>query len=475
MMRFLPLFLIYFGLAFYGIGLQDMEVVELLTTESLQRSWSELLFNRLKMGHPPLYFLMAKAWMIPFGSGQWALYALPAVIGAAGIPLMDSLARRMGMGKWSLGAALFWSVHPAVIYYARYLRPQMIVLVICTSSLLVLLQLLERADWKRYAVFVLLGVLGALTSHLMLFFWIGILGASLMINEVRRIANSWYWLALSGVLAVQIASSVLVKQFSGTLQDRLEWIKLPSVQKIGMIFFETINGFSLRLNEPSIMWFVPLATIGCLIYVAIIHRARYQWSLLLLSTGLSLGLFLFLTYTVQPLWVPRYLLIALPACILAVGEALRQIPSNKWRAAGAAVCLSISVATVFQMIEKRNFGLRAMVATLEQQIDSVNDAVVVLNIMTEEAVKRYSSLKIDPLLLRRRFPETKSMRLVNNHTKGKRRLWVLEYPKKESILQKTSWKEMEKNKFYEEQGKKIALHGYQLIGLHPREEQHVAD
>lgn len=462
MILFIPLFLIYFAFAFYGIGLQDLEVVELLTSEVVQKSWGELLLNRLKMGHPPLYFLATKAWMVPFEHQIFTLYTFVIVIGSIGIPLIYSLARRLGMGKWSWVAALFWSVHPAVLYYARYMRPQVVVLVLCVASLLILLMMLEKPSWKSFTGLVFLGVIGALTSHLLLFFWFGIILASLLLPAVRKQTGRRYWGALVTNIGVQLAVSSIVKSYSGTLNDRLEWIKLPSFRNIFEILIESLSGISAKLKVPSLYWVIPIISVVSFFWVLLVKRREYKWNLVLVSSLISVFLFLGVSYTIQPLWLPRYLIIILPVMILAVAQVVLSIPSRIMATACVVLIVFFSVATTTRMIEKRNFGLREMVKTLDEQFDPEQDAVLVLNIMTREALLRYASRDLNPLAVRRKYSVEKTMKLIEKHIQGKSRLWVLEYPKKDSILRREQWQRFEEKKIFEDKKPKLALHGYRI-------------
>ncbi len=462
MLFFIPLFLIYFAFAFYGIGFQDLKMDEFLTLGVVQKSWEQLIFNRLKMGHPPLYFLATKAWIVPFGNHQCAPYILVIFIGSIGIPLIYLLARQLDMGKWSWVAALFWSIHPAVLYYARLIRPQVVVLVLCVAYLLLLLRMLEKPSWKQFAGLVFLGLIGGLTSHLLLFFWIGIIITSFLLPGVRKLSEKQYWASLVTNIGVQLTVSLIVKSYSGTLNDRLKWIKLPTSKKIFEVLINSLSGISAKLKEPNLHWVIPVIAIASFFWVLMVNSKRYKWNLLLVSSLISVFLFLGMSYTVQPLWVPRYLIIILPVMILVVVQVLLSIPSQTIATVCVVFLVLSSSVTTTRMIEKRNFGLRKMVLALESQFDPEQDAVLVLNTMTREALSRYALRDLDPLVARRKYSQDKTMKLIAQHIQGKSRLWVLEFPKKDSILRSKQWQLFEEKKFFEEQTNKLALHGYRI-------------
>ncbi|MFQ5729229.1 MAG: glycosyltransferase family 39 protein [Waddliaceae bacterium] len=268
-MLLLAFALFFFIFCFYALEIQDMENVELLTSESIRRSWMKLLSNRLRMGHPPLYFLLSKLLMISLDHNLVSLYIFPIVIGATGIPLIYFLGREQGLGQGSLLASFFWSIHPAVLYYSRYIRPQIGIVVLCTLYLLVLLRNLEKPKITNKFLLLSLGMAGALWSHLFLFFWLSILFASLLIRKVRKYASKEYWLMIVLALFSQVAVTGIVRVFSGSIKERLEWVKLPTFYDVYKILIQALGAVTGNIHVAGLLWLTPF--LGLLSFFIVLY------------------------------------------------------------------------------------------------------------------------------------------------------------------------------------------------------------
>ncbi|MFQ5728906.1 MAG: glycosyltransferase family 39 protein [Waddliaceae bacterium] len=466
---FLSLFLFF---CFYRIQKQDLVNVEFLTSDAVRRSWSELLFNRLQMGHPPLYFFLTKLWVTIFDHNLISLYAFSFVIGAIGIPLIYLLARELGLGRWSGVTALIWCTHPSILYYARYLRPQMGVIMLCTLYLLILLQDRGLHKWLLLP----LGLMGALWSHLFIFFWLGIFGASLLIEKIRNKASREHWFFVVSALTTQILATCLVKGFSGTIEETLGWIKPVTLPRSFEVFIQALGDIEAKIHHPSFFWIIPIFSLLSFIIVFIFNNrkgnrstvsrhinTRDKWNLLLTSSLIVIGILLGVSIIAQPIWVPRYLVILLPVIILTTVKALSFIP---WRYTATACGILIILGMItnsWQMIDQRGFGLRDMIAQFENRYDKERDVLLVLSTTGEEALQLYSTKTFNHFVIERDIPPDTALLSFNEKTQDRQRLWVLEYPRKISIMYTKMWKRLFKpNKFYEYRIHKTALLGYNL-------------
>ncbi|MFQ5729230.1 MAG: hypothetical protein ACE5GN_02580 [Waddliaceae bacterium] len=155
-------------------------------------------------------------------------------------------------------------------------------------------------------------------------------------------------------------------------------------------------------------------------------------------------------------------MILLPVVILSMAQAFFFI---RWRslalAFGSIIVFSCFINSV-KMIYQRNFGLRDRISELERQYDDKRDVVQVLNIATREALRIYSTKELNHFVIRRSSDHDLAFRLIEENTKGKERLWVLEFPRKDSVLKTKKWKSFEKNRFYNFRNNKLAMFGYTL-------------
>ena len=89
--------------------------------------------------HSPLYYLLARAWMLMFGSSVTASRFLPALLSLFSLPLMYALAWELfGSHFTALLATAFLSLSPVEILYAQTARQYSLltVFIVCSSYLL---------------------------------------------------------------------------------------------------------------------------------------------------------------------------------------------------------------------------------------------------------------------------------------------------------------------------------------------------
>ena len=72
--------------------------------------------------HPPLYYYLLHFWMTAFGSGEIAVRALSALLGAATVWLTWLLGRRLFSAPVGLAAALLLALSPLHVQYSQETR-----------------------------------------------------------------------------------------------------------------------------------------------------------------------------------------------------------------------------------------------------------------------------------------------------------------------------------------------------------------
>ena len=304
-------------------------------------------------------------------------------------------------------------------------------------------------------------MLGALWNHLLILFWLGILVSSLMMSKIRKQATKEYWFTIVSAVVSHIVVILIVRWFSGPMQDQLEWVKTPTLLRVVEILMRSLSSIYIKLNEPSYIWFLPIVSIFSILIVKVVVNDN-KWQLMISSSLLSVGILLGLTYTFQAMWVQRYLVIVFPVVILSMVQLILTI---RWRP--IALCYAVllvlaCIASSWKMIDRRNVGLRKTISKLEEQYDERNDVLLVLNIMTEEALRMYANSDLDYFVIRRRSNYDDEFKNLQKKIKNKKRLWVIEYPKNYSIIKSEKWRVFKHHNFYKQRSRHTTLLGYSL-------------
>ncbi|MGZ4311885.1 MAG: glycosyltransferase family 39 protein [Solirubrobacteraceae bacterium] len=101
-----------------------------LSFGAMLRAWNVAEWN------PPLYLIVAWPWAKVFGTSAAGLRSLSALLGVGLVPLLYLCGRELVSGRAGLVAAALAAVNPFMIWYSQEAREYMLLLVLCTASML---------------------------------------------------------------------------------------------------------------------------------------------------------------------------------------------------------------------------------------------------------------------------------------------------------------------------------------------------
>ncbi len=408
-----------------------------------------------------------------------SLYSLSILIGASGIPVMFYLAREFGLRHEAWLASLLWCIYPSILFYSRFIRPQNGVIVLCSIFLLLLLRCLKHPTVSKFTILAILGILGSFWSHLFLLFWLGVILASASLSKIRNATTRGYWFVTGTICVFHGITLLLCKYFHNTHYPKFTWLHVPSLKNILGVFIEILAPISKQ--ELGYLWILPILTfLSVLINVGWIYffqHDRYStssdaqalnekdlWKFLLVSTLCALGVLFLITYTKQPLVLPRFLVYIIPAALLVLVKGISLI--SKQENVTRNFCLPIFLVFInsWHMIHNRNYGLIDCMTKLEQLYDAKNDIVFVLPGPGREALKLYCHDSMNGFTLNRRICENKESwtKELHLHVAESHKLWFLTLRKKR-IIQPQKLEELGLSKFYSFKSGKTNLTGFYLL------------
>ncbi|MEO1300082.1 MAG: glycosyltransferase family 39 protein, partial [Cyanobacteria bacterium J06636_16] len=239
--------------------------------------------------HPPLYYLMARAWAVVFGSSVAAMRSLPALTSLLAFPCMYWLCLELfgsSLVAW-IGMTLV-AVSPFHILYAQEAREYSLWIVttlLSSAALLRAIRLQTKGSWRAYAVTVAL----LLYSHAMAILICIAHGLYLSLNESFRKARalkSYLWASIWGFaaffpwfIAIVITITAIYKTTAGSRRPisfsrLIDWWFLNS----NRIFLDhelaTFN-IIFVLFIVYVLWFICRRT------------PKPIWSFILISSGVT--------------------------------------------------------------------------------------------------------------------------------------------------------------------------------------------
>lgn len=347
----------FLGLRLWNLAavcLDDDEVFSLLAA---RQDWSGLWATAGRdISHPPLFYLMLKAWILVGGESLLWLRLLPALIAASAVVPFLLLCRERRLGPFVTSLALFlWAANGLLIYYAQHLRDFILLQALSVWSLWFLARWAGRPEASRR------DLLGLLVANLLAVYahywgWILVGTEFLVLLAVARrrclpfVLTSLLLLVCYAPWAYTVAQAIRAK---GTATGQIEWIGKPALKDLvwfagemnGTLEFprSTLVGIAL-FGAPVLLWCVAAARgrqEGCP------ARREHLVPLLLLASVPVVVTFVASHVLPQSLWATRQLLFSIVPyhLIVAIGTGRLRRP-----AARAALALALCAWSAYAAV-----------------------------------------------------------------------------------------------------------------------------
>lgn len=307
-------------LSFYAIAAQSLWLDEAGSVAVARLDWpgmwGMMADREANMG---LYYVLLHYWL-QLGTGEFAVRSLSAIIAVAALVPLYGVGVRLFGANVGLIASLLLAVNAFFIQFAQEARSYTLVVLLVTSSSYLFLRALENPSRKNWAGYVVVGALSAY-AH---FFAAWVIAAHFVSAMVFRSGLTRRRdLIVSNAVIAFLVSPLLVPILTAS---RLGWLKKPSLEALASLFQE-LTGYG-----GSVLVIVYLGVWCSALLSAAAQPRRAQgrwipWNLVFLFTWLLLpvlGSFLF-SLLVKPIFLPRYLIIALPPLVLIAAAGVQNL------------------------------------------------------------------------------------------------------------------------------------------------------
>lgn len=323
------------ALGAYRLGQESLWGDEGISAFAVSYGWRELVPSVLdnRPTHA-LYYGILKLWS-GAGSSEFVLRSLSVVCVVAAAALVAVLAARLFGRVAGFSAGVLFAVNPFVIAYAQEARVYALVALLTVIASLLFVRAIEGPTTGRWLVYALSAV-ALVYAH-------AVAGSVLIAHAIAFLLRSprpWRPALLGlGAAAIGLAPLALAVTRSGT--GAFVWITMPQPGDLYPAVRDLAGG-----TDPLVAGFVVATALA--IWAALRHRTDGpgRWALAL-SALLVLTPFV-LTYAVSllvPVFVPRYLLVAVPGMVLLAAAGIATLPRT-WMAASATLLLVAACAPV---------------------------------------------------------------------------------------------------------------------------------
>lgn len=201
-----------------------------------QRPVGELISLTAVDAHPPLYYLLLKAWMAVFGTSELALRISSVLCGGLAIVGAGFLIKELFSKRVALMALPFLVFAPFLLRYDYEIRMYAFVTLIGVTSTWVLVRAWQTKRVKWWILYGALVAAGMYTLYMSAVFWLAHIAWLLFMTrqQKERITRQPFWLAYAGAAIVFLpwAPTVLSQLKSSALPPYMDSVTIYQLTNI---------------------------------------------------------------------------------------------------------------------------------------------------------------------------------------------------------------------------------------------------
>jgi hypothetical protein len=327
--RLLPLAALLLAalLRFHALGAQSLWNDEGNTLRMIQRELPELLSAASRDIHPPLYYLLLKAWSGLTGESEFALRAFSALSGVLSVACAYALGAALFASGVGMVAAFLTALNTFSIYYSQEARMYALLALFAALAMLCFVRWLDTRRPSLLIGMALCNAAGLYTHY------------AYPLNLAAQGALFALWLAarrehraLSAYLAANaLTVALFLPQLPIAMQQLGGWNQasretLATVNQLGVIGAWLLYGSTFeRLNQALIVLTLMSALIGATVgdWLRRPQRAApLWWRRAVPMLWLSIGVIIFLAFDLYRVENLKFLLPMQIAAALLVGRGL---------------------------------------------------------------------------------------------------------------------------------------------------------
>ncbi len=336
---------------------QPLWTDEAITWEFAKADWPGLMLRQLYDASPPGSYLLLKAWLHLVRSNT-EMRLLPALLGAATVPLVYALGARLYGRSVGLLAALLVAVNPLHLYYSNEVRYPALLTLLLTAQVLVFVETMRRRRWVWFGAWALTSAVALWVQYFALFFVAVELAYAAVVWRRERGALLRLAIAALGALllflpwwtefALQLTRGKPSRQFFGLLQ---ELFLAPAFLVLGGSEWSLPTLFGRAPESASYILLALLLVAPFVIALVVGWRRGRETQPPHVGAWLTAGptLALIAAGLVLPMFRPKYLLPVLPLAAVLAAAGLVRLEQRR-RVFGWALTLAALAVSVYGVV-----------------------------------------------------------------------------------------------------------------------------
>jgi mannosyltransferase len=304
-------------------------------------------------GNMALYYVMLRPWL-GIHLGESTVRLLSVLPGIASLPIMYLLGKRLFGRSVGLLAALFLALSTCSVVYSQEARAYSWLLLGVITSTWLFARLIARPSYVlAFAYALAVGV----TFYFHYFGLLVPLAHAVSLVALPKERRPWRLLLVAGAIVAAFGSPVL---WMVRIQParHLDWVQRPSLLELYHLGVFLAAESGKAVGPVLLVLELALIVVFFRIMLALRHREPAgcdYWAYALVASGLLTPVvFTLLVSVVRPVFFHRFLIICLPAWLLAVAVGACALAQRRMRVlAITGVCVLSLVSTVISYSRER--------------------------------------------------------------------------------------------------------------------------
>ena len=320
------------------LGSKSLWGDEIFSIHRANGSWDALYHSwRTADANMSFYDVVLHLWR-GVGISGTGLRSLSVVAMAGSVLVVFAIGRRLFGAPCGLIAGLLLAIAPYAVRHAQEARSYALLVLLLSLATYAFIVGIEDPRWLPWAGYTVFGAL-AISAHYFAVLVLVAHAASLAFLERARVP--WRLITLSGIALVVLALPAVWLGMNGR-SGQLSWLRKPDLHGLFAPASFVVGGKALG--------FVFVLLLLCTARFAMAQWNRggsglERWRIALVFLWLMLpgALLLAFTFSVQPVYLDRYLIVSLPALMIAVALGITQL-SRRWIIAALVILVALSTA-----------------------------------------------------------------------------------------------------------------------------------
>ena len=327
------------------LGARSFWADEIVSVKLASDNWGGFWFwLSSREANMALYYLLLRAW-VKLGDGEAWVRLLSAVAGIVSVPLLYALARRLHSERIAWVAALLAATSACLVEFSQEARSYSLVILLCVLSYYFFVRMIQEDSRWTVAAYILVSI-AALYTH----FFAGLVICSqaasvlwLPPKAVRwgRLIAAWAAIALG---AIPISFYIFKKDVG-----QLYWVQPTTLSEVYKLTIFFAGGSKAVAAVLSVLSLVAIVAAVAANSGGLRKRSGASWRfmVILLWAAVPIAITVLISL-IKPIFVHRYLLVALPGYLMLVALGLVQLQKRAALAGALALFIGLSGVSIAQ-------------------------------------------------------------------------------------------------------------------------------